>query len=204
MRVSSVCFWHSEGWTPRNEALLDAVVKQARTTKHPWLIACDANMSPSDFEKSMKFQSKRMFIEAPAEVSTCRSRGPEGDLIERAGDYVIASRSLRGRITRRKVVADIESRPHMAVSCVVEREKESRNGANKVPKALPVISGGKLRGRSKAAKGKEEEDEEKENQERQMRSEVTQEIVTSRRKEVDEVGDVIIRNTGPIPQGTTE
>ena len=31
---------------PKNEALLEAVVKQARTTKHPWLTACDANMSP--------------------------------------------------------------------------------------------------------------------------------------------------------------
>ena len=29
-----VCFWHSEGWTPRSEALLEAVVKQARVTKH--------------------------------------------------------------------------------------------------------------------------------------------------------------------------
>ena len=36
----------SEGWTPRNEALLEAVLKQARTTRDPWLIACDANMCP--------------------------------------------------------------------------------------------------------------------------------------------------------------
>ena len=26
--------WHSEGWTPRNEALLEAVLKQTRTTRH--------------------------------------------------------------------------------------------------------------------------------------------------------------------------
>ena len=34
MRVLSVVvyFWHSEGWTPRNEALMEAVVKQVRTT----------------------------------------------------------------------------------------------------------------------------------------------------------------------------
>ena len=36
---------------PGNEALLEAVLKRARVTQHPWLIACDANMSPKDFEK---------------------------------------------------------------------------------------------------------------------------------------------------------
>ena len=39
MRVFSGNFQHSEGWTPRNEALMEAVVKQARTTRHRWLIA---------------------------------------------------------------------------------------------------------------------------------------------------------------------
>ena len=33
LRVFSVYFWHSEGWTLRNEALLEAVLKQVRTTK---------------------------------------------------------------------------------------------------------------------------------------------------------------------------
>ena len=28
-----------------------AVLKRARATKHPWLIACDANRSPVDCEK---------------------------------------------------------------------------------------------------------------------------------------------------------
>ena len=59
LRVFSVLFCHSEGWTPRNEALLEAVLKQARTTGHPWLVACDANMCPEDFEKSLWFQRER-------------------------------------------------------------------------------------------------------------------------------------------------
>ena len=50
LRVFSVYFWHPEGGTPTNEALLQAVRKQARTTRHQWLIACDANMCPEDFE----------------------------------------------------------------------------------------------------------------------------------------------------------
>ena len=33
LRVFSVYSWHSEGWTPRNVALLEAVVKQAKDTR---------------------------------------------------------------------------------------------------------------------------------------------------------------------------
>ena len=36
---------------PRIEALLEAVSKRTIITKHPWLVARDANMSPRDFEK---------------------------------------------------------------------------------------------------------------------------------------------------------
>ena len=43
-----------QGWTPRNEALLEAVLKQASTTRHLWLVACDANMCPEDFEKKKR------------------------------------------------------------------------------------------------------------------------------------------------------
>ena len=52
-RVFAVYFWHSEGWTPRNEALMVAVVKQTRTARHPWLVACDANKNLVDFKKSL-------------------------------------------------------------------------------------------------------------------------------------------------------
>ena len=45
-------FSHSGTRTPRNEALLEAVPKQARPTRHPWLIACDANMCPEDCQMS--------------------------------------------------------------------------------------------------------------------------------------------------------
>ena len=67
MRVFAVYFWHSEGWPPSNEALMEAVVKQVRTTGHRWLIVGDANMSPEDFKKSLWFKSRHMFIEVPGE-----------------------------------------------------------------------------------------------------------------------------------------
>ena len=58
--VFSVYFWHSEGWTPRNAAMLEAVPKKARTTGHPWLIACGANMCPEHFEMTLWFQRELM------------------------------------------------------------------------------------------------------------------------------------------------
>ena len=71
VRKFAAYFWE---WTPRYEAILEAVLKRARTTKHPWLIACDANMSPEDFEKSLWFRKDQMHVIAPEGVSTCRSK----------------------------------------------------------------------------------------------------------------------------------
>ena len=70
--VSSRCT--SGTRTPRNEAILEAVLKRARTTKHPQLMACDANISPEDPEKSLWFRNDRMHVIAPEGVSTCRSK----------------------------------------------------------------------------------------------------------------------------------
>ena len=73
-------FWHSEVWTPRNKALLEAVRKQARTTRHWWLIACDANMCPEDFEKSLWFQREQMHVVDPKEASHVQVDGPQQNL----------------------------------------------------------------------------------------------------------------------------
>ena len=70
MRMFAAYFWHTEGWTPRDEAILE----RARATKHPWLVACDANMSPVDFEKSLRFPEDHMHVTAPEGVSTCWSK----------------------------------------------------------------------------------------------------------------------------------
>ena len=48
LRVFAVYFWHSEGWTLRYAALMEFFVKQTRTTRQPWLMACDANMDHKD------------------------------------------------------------------------------------------------------------------------------------------------------------
>ena len=89
----AVYFWHLEGWTPTNQALMDAAVKQARTSRHPLSFACDANKNPEDFKNSLWHTSWHMFMEALGEgISTCRSKGPNDESIGRAYDYAIACR----------------------------------------------------------------------------------------------------------------
>ena len=133
LRVFSVHFWHSEGWTPRNEALLEAVVNQAKGTRHPWLITCDANMSPEEFEKSLWLQREQMHVVAPKEASTCRSKGLKGEWFESTCEYVAACHSFRGEISQMKVEEDFESRPHKAVSFVKEVQEWDEQ---KLPKVL--------------------------------------------------------------------
>ena len=64
-----------------------------------------------------------MHVVAPKETSTCRSKSPKGEWIEKTCDYVIACNSLRGKITQMKVVEDFESRPHKAVSIFGRKRK---------------------------------------------------------------------------------
>ena len=63
-----------------NEAALEAALKRARVTKRPWLVACDANMSPVDVEKSLCFRKDQTHVVAPEKASTCRSKRPKGRL----------------------------------------------------------------------------------------------------------------------------
>ena len=120
LRIFLVYFWHSEGWTSRNEALLEAVLKRARTAEHPWLIACDADMSPEDFERSLRFRKDQMHEIAPERVSTCRSKHAKGEWMEKVYDYVVACSGLKGRISEMKVTEDFESRPHKVVTFIVK------------------------------------------------------------------------------------
>ena len=73
-----------------------------------------------------------------------------------------------------KVVEVFESRPHKAVSCLVEREKEIREwNEQKLPKVLPGYSPG----RREEESGREEEEEGKDSRERQVRYEIVQNVV---------------------------
>ena len=124
--VFSVYFWHSEGWTPRNEALLEAVVDQANTTRHPWLVACDANPYPEDFEKSLWFQRNLMHVEA----STCTTKRPQGEWIEKKTyNHVIACNSFRGKSSHMEVGSSCRRRRRSSYVHPEMMEELSRYGS---------------------------------------------------------------------------
>ena len=77
---------------------METVVKQVRTTRRPWLIACVVSRR---FQEEPLVQSRHMFIKAPREgVATWRSKSPCGEFIERTYEHVTASHSLQGKIQK--------------------------------------------------------------------------------------------------------
>ena len=140
MRIFAACFWHSEGWSPRNEVIVEAVLRRVSATKHPWLVAC------ADFEKSLWFRKDRMHLIAPEGVSMSRPKSAKGKWVGKVHDHVIACNSLKRNISP-KVVEDFESRQLQAVSFVVDRGKEIQDwNEQRLPKTLPGDSGGRLPG----------------------------------------------------------
>ena len=74
------------------------------------------------------------------------------------GSMILSLRvTVRGKSSQMEVVEDFESRPHKAVSFLVESEKEMQEwNEQKMPTALPGYSGGRLPGRNTKEKGREE------------------------------------------------
>ena len=87
-----------------------------------------------------------------------------------------------------KVVEDFESRPHKAVSFVVERDKEIQEWTEqKLPKVLPGYSGRRLPGKSIEEKSKKEE---KLNEDyKELQNKIIQEAVASIKEKASEHKD---------------
>ena len=124
--------------------------------------------------------SERSHVIAPGGVSTCRSKNAKGELVEKLYDYVIARKSLKGKISQMNAVEDFESRPHKAVIFEVERGKERQEWSEqKLPKVLPGYSGGRLPGRSTKSKRQRRKGEDDEDSGvRRIRNEIAHEAVT--------------------------
>ena len=76
------------------------------------------------------------------------------------------------------MVEDIESRPHKAVTFVVERGKGRQEwNEQKLPKTLPVYSGGRLPGRGTEQKGREQGEEHEGSEERRERNEMVSQMM---------------------------
>ena len=114
-----------------------------------------------------------------------RSDACEGEWVEEVYVCVIACNSLKGKISKMKVVEDFESRTHKAVSFVVERGKETQEGnEQKLPKVLPGYSGARLPGRNIKEKGREEGEVDKDGEERKIKKEIAQEVVEGIKEKV--------------------
>ena len=102
-----------------------------------------------------------------------------------------------------EVVEDFESRPHNAVSSVVERDKEVQEwNEQKIPKALPGHSGGRLPRRSTKEKGREDEED---SRERQVRNELAQEVVAGiKNKAASAHEDAKPTAQGTVGQGVSQ
>ena len=99
-----------------------------------------------------------MHAMAPEGLSTCRSKNAKVVWVEKVYDCVIARNRLKGKILKMKVIEDFESRPHKAVTFVVERGKERQESSEqRMPKVLPGNSGGRLPCRSTEEKGGKKE-----------------------------------------------
>ena len=108
--------------------------------------------------------------------------------IEKVYEYVIACNSLKGKISKMKVVEDFESRPHKAVCFVVERGKDRQEWSKqKLPKVLPGYSGRMLPGSSTKEKGREEGEVNEGSRERRIKDQIVKEVVAGiQEKVVDE------------------
>ena len=121
---------------PRNDALTEAVVVHERTIWYSWVVSCDANMCPEDFKKRLWCQSRHVIIEVPSEgIPTCRSKGPNDELIE-CEHYTHLARFTRGtrvplfgRFTEQYPLAGYEPNTPIEVSseatCVTFKKKST-------------------------------------------------------------------------------
>ena len=115
----------------------------------------------------------------------------------------VRSRNLCGKIKTMEVVEDFDSRLHQAFFFAGDGNKEIQEWREqKKPKALPGFSSVKLPRRCTTEKSREEGHEEKEDRKKQMRSEVTEKIVTSMLEDAGTVGGGVTGNKGPISEST--
>ena len=74
---------------------------------------------------------------------TCRSKGAKREWIEKVHDYALACNNIKRQISPMEVMEDFESRPHKAVSFVVENENDMQECNEQ---KLPGYIGGGLPG----------------------------------------------------------
>ena len=93
IHVFAVYFWLSERWTTRSEELVKAVLRRVANTKSLWVVACDANMEPRDF------QFCNWYVKALASGVSCYgAKSADGKNIDNVIGYYIVSESLGNKV----------------------------------------------------------------------------------------------------------
>ena len=151
MRVFSENIWHSEGWTPRNEALMGAVVKQVRIS--------------DNFKKILWF-----------EAGTCSSRR-QVKASQPAGPRVLMASLLENRTIMISPVT--EDQEYGSGGKFRIKTLEGGHLAGRKRQRIPGVgrtdNAGKLPGRSKVEEGREEDEERRKARRRRWRVRRSQE-----------------------------
>ena len=72
----AIYFSHSEGWTTRDEVLLEKVFMSPKDTSYSKIITCVVSMESKDFVKGKWFSEEVRIIRIPiVDMSNCRSKG---------------------------------------------------------------------------------------------------------------------------------
>ena len=140
-----VYFWHSEGWSVRNEALMSTVLNVFANTRSHWIIACDAHMEANDFAQGHWVKEARARVKAPTQGSaTYCAKGAGGLEIRKTQDYFVVSESLDGKIENVVVINEYLTSPRNAVKCTNTLHKsETWVKPLKVPTKLELVENSK-------------------------------------------------------------
>ena len=91
--------------------MLEAALKRVRVARHPWLVACDANMSPVEFDKKTSGfgGTGRMWCPERSFDMQVERSATKVFRKKKNCDYVIACDSLKGKSQMKEQAVRIES-----------------------------------------------------------------------------------------------
>ena len=119
MAIISAYFWHSEGWSCRNQAIMSQIITIVRRLGCLWVLGADFNMEPDELQSHELYDELRGLLVAPGR-GTCFGRGSW-----RCYDYFLVDPRLGGFIVAVEVIEEAHTAPHLPVRL---RLKAAKNG----------------------------------------------------------------------------
>ena len=116
--VVSVYLWHTEQWSARNHAIMEAVFQLAKSMACPWILAGDFNMSPECMLASEWPELLAGQVHAVREPrGTCRTSGGP-----RTYDFFVVDHRISNSVGRTWVDFDADTYPHWPVHMTLNFE----------------------------------------------------------------------------------